>query len=59
MDLVQFLGVGDLAARENDLSSSMGPDSGDSWTPRAVAEDVRAGYVSAEAARRDYGFEGT
>jgi len=35
MDWAQFLGVGDLAVRENDLSSSMGPDSGDSWTPRA------------------------
>jgi hypothetical protein len=30
MDLAQFLGVGDLAMRENDLSSSMGSDSGDS-----------------------------
>jgi hypothetical protein len=59
MDLAQFLSIGDLAARQNDLSSSMGPDSGDSWAPRAVAEDVRAGYVSAEAARRDYGLEGT
>jgi Xaa-Pro aminopeptidase len=27
--------------------------------PRAVAADVRAGYVSAEAVRRDYCFEGT
>ena len=58
MDLAQFLGVGDLAVRENDLSSSMGPDSGNSWTPRAVADDVRAGYVSAAAARRDYGLKG-
>jgi hypothetical protein len=30
MDFAQFLGVGDLAMRENDLSSSMGSDSGDS-----------------------------
>ncbi len=59
MDLAQFSSIDDLAARENDLSSSMGPDSGDSWTPRAVAADLRAGYVSAEAARRDYCFEGT
>jgi hypothetical protein len=58
MNLAQFLGIDDLAARENDLSSSMGPDSGNSWTPRTIAEDVRAGYVSAAAARRDYGFEG-
>jgi N-methylhydantoinase B len=25
--------------------------------PNAVHEDVRGGYVSAEAARRDYGIE--
>src|SRR6202051_489272 len=31
----------------------MGPDSGNSWTPRAVADDARAGYVSAAAAQRD------
>jgi hypothetical protein len=37
MDLAQFLSIDDLAARENGLSSSMGPDSGDSWTPRAGA----------------------
>jgi hypothetical protein len=37
---------------EIDLSSSMDPDSGDSWTLRAVAADVRAGYVSAESVRR-------
>jgi hypothetical protein len=30
MDLAQFLSVGDLAMHENDLSSSMGSDSGDS-----------------------------
>jgi hypothetical protein len=40
MDLAQFLGVGDLAVRENDLSSSMGPDSGDSWTPRTAAREA-------------------
>jgi hypothetical protein len=38
MDWAQFLGIGDLAVRENDLSSSMGADSGDSWTPRARAQ---------------------
>ncbi len=59
MDLAQFLSIDDLAARENDLSSCIGPDSGDSWPPRAVAADLRAGYVSAEAVRRDYCFEGT
>ena len=32
MDLAQFFGGDDLAVPENDLSSSMGPDSGDSWT---------------------------
>ena len=26
--------------------------------PKAVAEDVADGYVSAEAARRDYGWRG-
>jgi|HubBroStandDraft_6_1064221.scaffolds.fasta_scaffold779301_2 hypothetical protein len=26
---------------------------------QAIADDVRAGYVSAEAARRDHGFEET
>jgi hypothetical protein len=30
MNLAQFLGVDDLAVRENDLSSTMGSDSGDS-----------------------------
>ena len=48
MDLAQFLGGDDLAVPENDLSSSMDPDSGDSWTLRVVAADERAGYVSAE-----------
>jgi hypothetical protein len=38
MDLAQFLGVSDLAMRENDLSSSMGPDSGDSWTLAAALD---------------------
>jgi hypothetical protein len=52
MDLAQFLGGDDLAVPENDLSSSMDPDSGDSWPLRAVAADVRAGYVSAESVRR-------
>jgi hypothetical protein len=32
MDLAQFLGGDDLAVWENGLSSSMGVDSGDSWT---------------------------
>jgi hypothetical protein len=32
MDLAQFLGGDDLAVLENGLSSSMGVDSGDSWT---------------------------
>jgi hypothetical protein len=40
MDLTQFFSVGDLAVRENDLSSSMGPNSGDSWTPRAAAPEA-------------------
>jgi len=38
MDLAQFLGVDDLAARENGLSSSMGPNSGDSWTLAAALD---------------------
>ena len=40
MDFAQFLGVGDLAVRENDLSGSIGPDSGDSWTPRTAAREA-------------------
>jgi hypothetical protein len=38
MDWAQFLSVGDLAVGKNDLSSSMGPDSGDSWTLAAALD---------------------
>jgi N-methylhydantoinase B len=46
---------GDLVSHRPGGGGGFGPAS--ERSPEAIAADLREGYISAEAARRDYGYE--